>query len=210
MKRAVENGPEIGRQLRLWAFRCLAIIGLLVLIITITPFVSWYAGKLAGPWHDPRGDVLIVLGGSTLTPGIIGESTYWRAAYALMVYREGGIRRIVLSGAGAARDMQDFLTFQGVPAGMICLETRSTSTRENALQIKQLLGPASGRPVLLTSDYHMFRAYRAFRKAGLEVSPRPFPDAIKHATRWQYRWSAFLNEVVETAKIIGYFAHGWI
>ena len=67
-----------------------------------------------------------------------------------------------------------------------------------------------GRKVLLTSDYHMFRACRAFRKAGLEVAPRPFPDAGKRAANWLGRWPAFLDEVVETLKIGYYFVRGAI
>jgi uncharacterized SAM-binding protein YcdF (DUF218 family) len=198
------------RWLRQGIGRLLAGLGLLMVIVTTTPLVSWYARQLAGPWNDPRGDVLIVLGASTLTPGIIGESTYWRAAYALMVYREGGIRRIVLSGAGAAAGMQTFLIFQGVPADSILLETSSTSTRENALYTSRLLVGQPGRMILLTSDYHMFRASRAFRKAGLAILPRPFPDALKRATRWRNRWDVFQDEVIETAKILGYFVRGWI
>ena len=64
--------------------------------------------------------------------------------------------------------------------------------------------------MLLTSDYHMFRAHRAFKKAGLEVLPKPFPDARKRASEWTGRWPAFLDLVEETLKIGYYYARGWI
>lgn len=47
---------------------------------------------------------------------------------------------------------------------------------------------AEPRPVvLLTSDYHMFRARRMFEKAGLKVVPMPIPDGLKRATRLTLR-----------------------
>ena len=63
--------------------------------------------------------------------------------------------------------------------------------------------------MLLTSDYHMFRARRAFRKAGLEVEPRPFPDADKRLNNWRARWQVVLDLGVETVKIVYYRVRGW-
>src|SRR6266542_5533380 len=97
----------------------LAALGLLLVVVSVTPVTGWYARKLAGPWNDPKGDVLIVLGGSELTPGMVGQSSYWRSVYALRAWREGGFRRVLLCGAGVAADMQQFLLFQGVPAPAI-------------------------------------------------------------------------------------------
>ena len=56
----------------------------------------------------------------------------------------------------------------------------------------------------------MYRAYRTFRKPGLDVVPVPFPDAIKRGLFWQGRWPAFLDLVVESAKILYYRVRGWI
>lgn len=137
-------------------------------------------------------------------------SSFWRSVYALRVYREGGVRHIVLSGAEVAPLMRDFLVSQGVPADRILLETTSRSTRENALYTRQLLNVLPGRKVLLTSDYHMWRACRVFRKAGLPVVPRPIPDATKRSGFWQDRWSVWLDECIETTKIFYYWVRNWI
>ncbi|RPI12576.1 MAG: YdcF family protein [Acidobacteriales bacterium] len=199
-----------------WPLRLLAALGLLLVLVTFTPLVSWWARLLAGPWNDPPGEVLVVLTGSGIDSSILGESSYWRAVYAVLVYREGrGLRKILLSGGGGENEssalaMRTFLEASAVPGGIIRTETHSRSTRESALQVTRVLRDTPGRKVLLTSDYHMFRAARAFRKAGMVFEPRPFPDAIKRATRWQGRWPAFLDLVVETAKIGYYMAHGWI
>jgi uncharacterized SAM-binding protein YcdF (DUF218 family) len=106
--------------------------------------------------------------------------------------------------------MRDFLLSAGVPADRLIIEEQSTSTRENAVNVKQLLASFPGRKVLLTSDYHMFRAYHAFRKAGLDVLPRPFPDAIKRSGFYAERWPIFITLCEEAVKSAYYYARGWI
>ena len=193
----------------------LAALGILLVVVSVTPLVSWWAGILAGPWQDPSGDVLIVLGGSLLENGVIGDSSYWRSTYAVLAWREGKFDRVVLSGGRSegnaiAESMRDFLECQGVPRRVIQIETQARTTRENALYVTELLAGVPARKVLLTSDYHMFRARRAFKKAGLEVLSRPVPDARKRAARSIGRWPAFLDVVRETIKIGYYYARGWI
>jgi len=187
-----------------------AAIGLTLVLVTFPPVTSIYARWLAGPWTDPEGPVLIVLSGASMEEGIIGENTYWRAVYALHAYRKSHFPLVILTGAQAAHDMRDFLTFQGVPEDVIRLEPRATSTRENALYVGQMLANVSGRKILMTSDYHMFRARRVFARAGIDVIPRPIPDAIKQGANWQGRWPAFVDEIVESLKIGYYAARGWI
>lgn len=73
-----------------------------------------------------------------------------------------------------------------------------------------LLADEPGRKVLPTRDYHMFRAARAFREAGVDLLPRPFPVVRKRAGQWSARRAIFVEPVVETAKIGYYSLHGWI
>jgi uncharacterized SAM-binding protein YcdF (DUF218 family) len=195
--------------------RVLAAIGLLFVVATFTPINNWWANYLAGPWHDPRGEVLVVLGADTLKDSI-GLSSYWRSVYAVRVWKQGGVRTVVVCGGGngsqpsVAEQMRDFMVSQGIPVAAIRVETESQSTRENALKSKPLLDQLGGKKVLLTSDYHMFRAYRAFRKAGIDIQPNPFPDSLKLSASWAGRWPAFLGLCTETTKIAYYFVRGWI
>jgi uncharacterized SAM-binding protein YcdF (DUF218 family) len=106
--------------------------------------------------------------------------------------------------------MRDFFVCQGVPASAILIEGRSTSTRENAVFTAEMLRGIPGPYVLLTSDYHMFRAHRAFQKAGVEVTPAPFSDVLKTFNSPLKRWDGFLVLLTETTKIIYYRARGWI
>ncbi len=193
-----------------YAIRALASLGLLFVVVTVTPVLEWWSSALAGPWTEARGEVLIVLGSEGQTDGIIGESSYWRAVYAIRAWRQGGFREIVVSGAGVADAMRDFMVNSGVPAAAIRVETQAGSTRENAVFVARMLAGSPGPKVLLTSDYHMFRAYRAFRKAGMNVEPRPFPDAGKRVQRWERRWGVFLGLALETGKIGYYWARRWI
>jgi uncharacterized SAM-binding protein YcdF (DUF218 family) len=195
--------------------RLLAIIGFLFVFVTVTPIDRWWLARLAGPWNDPTGEVLIVPGADSVRD-IIGLSTYWRIVYAVRVWRAGGFRDVVVCGGSSdgeipiAERMRDFLVSQGIPTAAIHVENSSGSTRENALNSKAILDKLPGRKILLTSDYHMVRAYRTFRKAGIDVQPRPIPDAAKQINSWVNRWPAFLSLFVETGKMGYYFARGWI
>lgn len=196
--------------------RLLAGLGLFLLLISVAPQpLDWWIQALAGPWNDPKGDTLIVLGADMQQDGTLGLSSYWRAVYASRVWREGGFTRILVSGAGSSPvpvsvAMQEFLVCRGTPEASIQVEEQSNSTRENALATAQLLGGGGGRKVLLTSDYHMYRAYRVFRKAGLDVAPRPFPDAGKRSHDWRDRWRVFWDLTLESSKIGYYRIRGWI
>jgi uncharacterized SAM-binding protein YcdF (DUF218 family) len=205
-------------RIRRIATGCFASLGLLVVVVTATPLVSWVSVWLAGPWDNPHGDLLVVLSGSGLEGGTIGFSSYWRCIYAVMAFREGGFRQIFITGGGSgegggppiAVTMQRLIVFLGVPAEAITVETLSTSTHENALRSVPLLNRMPGKKVLLTSDYHMFRALRVFHKAGLDLEGWPYPDTGKMGANWMGRWPAFLDLLFELTKIAYYQAHGWI
>jgi uncharacterized SAM-binding protein YcdF (DUF218 family) len=208
--------PLLGKIRRI-ATGCFACLGLLVAVVTATPLVSRISAALAGPWDNPHGDLLVVLSGSGLEGGTIGLSSYWRCIYTVMAFHEGGFRQIFITGGGAeagdtpiAIAMQRLIVFLGVPAEAVTVETLSTSTRENALRSVPLLNRMPGRKVLLTSDYHMFRALRVFHKAGLDLQGWPYPDTGKMAASWTGRWPAFLDVLSELTKIAYYKTQGWI
>jgi len=87
--------------------------------------------------------------------------------------------------------MRSLLIAEGVPPEVVVVEESAQSTRDSALNVRRLLSGEAGSKVLMTSDYHMFRAVRTFRKAGLEVSPRPIPDALKRYGTYPRVWPAF-------------------
>jgi uncharacterized SAM-binding protein YcdF (DUF218 family) len=196
-----------------WLRNLAAALGVLVVVVSFTPLMSWWSARLAGPWTDASGDVLVVLAGSGAEQEMVGESSYWRAFYAALAWRKGGWRKIVVLGGGnppAAAPIKTFLESAGVPASAILIESESSSTRESALNAKPILANLAGRKVLLTSDYHMFRAWRVFRKAGLDLVPRPVPDAGKRGLAWNLRWGVFEDLSLESVKIVYYSLRGWM
>jgi len=199
-------------RLFLWA---LAGVGLLLVVVTLTPLDCWWAQQLAGGWNDPPGEILIVLGGAGNSPdGIIAWDSYLRSLYAVRAYRERAFPLVLICGGTGsvpvASSMRGFLQSQGVPASVLRVEDGSHNTRENAQHAAQMLRGTPGRKVLLTSDYHMYRALRVFRKAGLEVATRPVPDAFKRGGSFAGRWPAFLDLAEESVKIGYYWVRGWI
>jgi uncharacterized SAM-binding protein YcdF (DUF218 family) len=202
-------------RIRGWLRSALALLGLLLVVVTVTPVVVWMGGALAGSWEDTSGDTLIVLTGSSLENRVLGESSYWRSVYAVLLWREANYRTIWITGWGAEPEsapvlMRDFLMAHGVPAERILLETASTNTQASARAMAGLLAGDGGRKVLLTSDYHMFRSRRLFARAGLRVATVPIPDAQKRGGRAWTRWQAFLDTSEELVKIVWYGGRGML
>ena len=184
-------------------------VGLLLIAVTVLPLMHYWTTALSAPWGNEDGDVLIVLGGDIVSSDMIGMSSYWRSMYAVRAWRTGRYRRIVVAGKDIAPLMRDCMTAQGVPPQVVVVENASTSTHENALYVAELLRGDASRKVLLTSDFHMGRALRAFRKAGIEASPLPIPDVHKRLGDWTQRWGLFWVVLRETVKVAYYKAHGW-
>ncbi len=193
----------------------LVMTGFLVFFVTLTPIDDWWASRLEGSSFESSGEALIVLGGSMFGDGTMGWSSYLRSMYAVRTYSAGGFHHVIVTGGSkigppVAKAMRDFIVCQGVPSEVTEVETASLSTRQNAFYVKELLHNLPGPKVLLTSDYHMFRARRVFAKLGVQVLPLPVPDARKRAASWLGRWPAFIDLVQETGKIGYYRLRGWI
>jgi uncharacterized SAM-binding protein YcdF (DUF218 family) len=104
----------------------------------------------------------------------------------------------------------NFLITEGVPRQDIVAEWHSTTTRENGVETARLIQNMPGEKVLLTSDFHMFRAIRVFRKLGVDVTPMAVPDVLKASEHLDGRITGFQTMTVESFKIVYYKLHGWI
>ena len=190
--------------------RLLAAIGLITVLVISTPIVSWWERAYSGPIEQPKGDVLILLSAAADNQyGDISYSSYWRARQALLAWQTGGFRKIVICGDGGP-GIFNFLIADGVPREVFINERRSISTRENAIETARLIQTLPGKKVLLTSDFHMYRALRVFRKLGIEAAPMAVPDVLHSTEHWYGRFSAFETMLTESAKIVYYAVRGWI
>jgi uncharacterized SAM-binding protein YcdF (DUF218 family) len=205
---------------RLWrSFRTASACFVLLLIVLYTsPLVPRLSGWLTGDWGDPKGDVLIILGGTQLGDGTFGGNSYWRAVYGAQIFREGGFRRLLITGGhggypntmSIAQAMANLMVGLGVPREDITLEEESRSTRENALFTARLLNQQTGTKVLLSSDIHMRRAHAAFARAGLDTIPAPSPDIGKRWGVWTERWNCIWEVGLESVKYGYYKLRGWL
>lgn len=201
-------------------FRVVCILVTLSLcVITFTPLVPAVAGRMATDWYDRDGDVLVVLGGSMLLSGTgpraaLGYDSYLRIVYTSWVLQSRRYSWVVVSGgSGLAQQMGDFLARNGYPRACILEETQSQSTFENAtyvrdlLRRRNLLGPKR-KIVILTSDYHSWRARLVFEKQGMHVRVIPVPDVLKQSSSRIYRWRGFFVLLNEFGKDAAYAVMG--
>ena len=107
-----------------------------------------------------------------------------RVWHAARLFHRGLAPRIVVSGGSylvetgqapqtqtEALAMRQFLVALGVPESAIAMEGKSLNTIENMQETRALVG--SGRIALVTSGFHMPRALRLARKAGLDAEAFP-------------------------------------
>ena len=170
------------RKIFRWLSCLFAILGVITVLVISTPIVSWWVQSYAGPIEQPKGDVLILLSAARDDATGISYSSFWRARAATIAWKSGGFKKIVVSGGGAG--LFNFLVAEGIPREAITIESRSTSTRENALEAARLLQSMPGKKVLLTSDFHMYRAQRVFRKAGIDAAPLVASDLLNATEHW--------------------------
>ena len=193
-----------------WLNRLFAVIGFTTVLVISTPIVSWWARAYSGPIEQPKGDVLILLSAASDEKyGGISYSSYWRARQALFAWQTGGFKTIIICGSGDP-GILNYLIADGIPREVFVIEPRSISTRENAIETARLAQSLHGKKVLLTSDFHMYRALRVFRKMGIEATPMAVRDVLHSTENWKGRFGAFEIMLVESVKIVYYAVRGWI
>lgn len=203
------------RLLRLARTLCISIGGLF-LLVTFTPLVSWMLQPIAPHWTSVNRGILVMLSGTTTTydspspSSLIGQNTYWRTVHAIAVWRSGYFDKILVCGLGTEETVKPLLVAAGIPKEAILIENQSQTTRDNVEFAKPILASLNGPYVLLTSDYHMYRASRCFQKEGIKVETMPAPDIWKRDADLGQRWECFRNLLVEFGAIVRYRAAGWI
>lgn len=103
-----------------------------------------------------------------------------RVFHTLKLYKEGKIKRILISGAEfdyvgnlieTDRNLKQVFIDCGVPDSVLMTETRSRNTHENALFSKEILQKnfPNQKYLLITSAFHLRRAQACFGKENLDV-----------------------------------------
>ncbi|MFT8390037.1 MAG: YdcF family protein [Sporolactobacillus sp.] len=172
------------------AWRWTAGLGLLMYVFSLPVtgilLIHPLEGMYTPPAH-PHGDVIVMLGGgATLgTPDMNGRgqlsgdaanrllTTYrlYRATH-LPILLSGG-KVFPDSGVESEIGRRQLLAL-GVPRSKLWIENKSITTRTNAIDSQKILRAHHvSHPILVTSAFHMPRAVRNFRQAGIHVVPYP-------------------------------------
>lgn len=170
---------KIGAFMKIW-FRWLA-----------TGLLLWFGAHIGyttcdGLRDEGRvADVAVVLGSKVNEDGTLSERLRQRLACGLRLYRQGRVRRLLVSG-GLGREgyyegdkMRDYLRQQGVPDSLILVDNHGDSTPatvENTMRLQQAL--KFDGVIVVSQFYHLTRTKMLFRKQGLlhvgGVAPRYF------------------------------------
>ncbi len=133
-------------------------------------------------------DVGIVLTGDILSydyyfDRLVFREQADRLLQAIDLYRQGKIKKILLTGGSGqlvmrdqmeAAFMRNFALKIGIPENDILIDSSSDNTYQNAVFTKRLLNkcyPKPGKYLLITSAMHMRRSFSVFTKAGIDVVP---------------------------------------
>lgn len=119
-------------------------------------------------------DVIVVLGGGD-------TGTARRAEHAAVLYRAGYAPYVLCTGGAAvpagrteAERCAQVMAAQGVPLAAIWREESSRSTAENARATATLMAAQGWRDaVLVSDDFHLWRARWLFEREGVRVYPSP-------------------------------------
>ncbi len=125
-------------------------------------------------------DAIVVLGCRIAPSGRPAAPAARRAATGASAFFAGVAPRIVVSGGRRwgshveARALRRALEGAGVPASAVVEELCSLSTYENAVFSAAVLARLGARrAAVVTCPWHMARALRSFRAAGVDAVPLP-------------------------------------
>jgi uncharacterized SAM-binding protein YcdF (DUF218 family) len=153
--------------------------------ILVGGFAAIYPKRAAPPPTAPA-PAIIVLGAGVEDDGALDPQSLSRIETGVELYRAGLAPRLHLTGGNIddgppiAEAMRLFALAHGVPEAAISVETNSKSTLQNALFSAQLLDGIPAGAILVTSAYHLPRAWASFRWAGAVdqvLVPARGPDA---------------------------------
>jgi uncharacterized SAM-binding protein YcdF (DUF218 family) len=186
----------------------LAVLGLAVVLGHVTPAGYWYAERLGGAWKPVQSGTIFVLAADIEDGTVLGVRSLRRTYYAWRKWQDGGGQGyLVVLGTKVGPLMKQWLMDRNVPEDRILTDDNSLSTWENGLAAVEMVrqhGELQRPFVLMTSDFHMYRAGRVFARLGLTMEPQPVPDVMKRWPQWQHRWVGCMELAEETAKIVYY------
>lgn len=217
----------------------LALTVLMYWLLSVPAVCDWLGLTLPGvmashavPAVAPRAIVVLSAGvsrsGDTTSADAVvvpTEQTTLNAIEGARLYVQMGPLPVIASGGCVdctvgtpeSATLRELLIARGVPADRIVEESRSLTTREQALNVAPILRAHEWNPVLLvTAPVHLLRASGVFNNVGVDVIPAPAAPHSSGTTfrqRWRPSPSALESSQQSLYNYIGYFyywSRGWL
>ena len=137
-------------------------------------------------WTAGPADCIVALGAHVWMDGRMSNALTHRCEAALAAWREGLAPTIIVCGGrghnepvAEADAMRAWLLERGVPESAVLADSDSVNTRANMAHAKALMDAHGlATAAICTSDYHLCRALRIARDAGIATTggiPSPSP-----------------------------------
>jgi uncharacterized SAM-binding protein YcdF (DUF218 family) len=170
----------------------LAIAGIVGLFLISYYPLAWLFTRPLESWYDTdpiphqSAQALVVLSGGAYPPvpdrpyTLPETQTYERSRHTAWLYKNWKALPVLACGGGPYGEplsfaMREVLEAEGVPPDKIWLETRSTSTYENAVYGCEILRRHGISQIVLVDEARFLpRAVACFRKQGMKVTPIAF------------------------------------
>jgi uncharacterized SAM-binding protein YcdF (DUF218 family) len=159
---------------------------LAVAIVVAISFLLTLLAVLREARADARApaDVILVLGAAVWPGERPSPILLSRIQKGVELYHQGYADTLILSGGlggnppSEAEAMRRVAVQMGVPDAAIVLEDRSHSTQENIRNTAAIMAAHGWSSALVVSDpYHLYRACRMARDAGIDAQPVPAEDS---------------------------------
>lgn len=153
------------------------------------------------PHRHRRYQRIVVLGAGLMPNGSVTPLLAHRVERGVEMWRRNPGSALVMSGGKGADEaqpeshaMRAYAESLGVPAEAILVEDKSANTRENLRFSAQLLADKdsgnAGRILVVTDDYHVFRALLITRELGVPA------DGVGSHVRLYFSLNALVREWV--------------
>lgn len=169
-------------------------------------------------------DAAIILGGGMVTidrpaDRLIFQQNTDRVLQAVMLYKKGVVKKLLLSGGSGSmvyKDMLEapllkrYLVLTGISPEDILIDSLSRNTHENAVNSAKILHDSipGGSFLLITSALHMKRAQACFTEQGVATDAFPANKITGQHRRWDVAYLLVPN--FENFSLWEKLLHEWI
>ena len=175
----------------MWALACTVVVAAVFVFLHVW-FVRMTAATFVAEGVS-EAPVAIILG-CAVRHGLPSYTLKLRLDAAVRLWRDHPDLRFIVTGGisdpsepGEADVMADYLADAGIPAQQIIIEDRALNTEENFSRSIELMEDAGlgDTAWIVTSDYHMWRARKLARAAGLRTIPFAAPTPLStRSVQW--------------------------